>query len=381
MTAYTTEIDETEDALAEIMGQLDLNSLKKNSVGIITCHFDFTDTGFLGELCEKLPFDVVGMTTMASANRHGMGMYALSLTVLTSDEVVFETAMTGPLKPGDYKGAIEAAYSETVKKLPGPPSLIITFFPFFKNLSGALIHRAFDEVCGGVPFWGSAAAGADASYGHSNVFRGGEVAEDRLVMILLHGPVNPEFIVVSIPTKNIRKDRGTITDSDGCLLKRVNGISALKYLENLGLTIIKDASVTAPLMVYYEGSSVPVAVGIYSVDDDGNLLCGGEMTKGASLAVGEITNEGIMATAGESMTRLLECGKRDGALLLPCVSRYVMLAPEHDIEQKLIIEKLENGNVMPFMAAYSGGEICPVRDEAGVLRNRFHNYTFSVCVL
>jgi hypothetical protein len=234
-------------------------------------------------------------------------------------------------------------------------------------------------VCGGVPFWGSLATNLNVSYDHCNVFLNNNVIEGGMVMVLLHGPVNPEFIVVSIPTKNIRKDRGLITDSDGCLLKEINGIPAFKYLENLGITTKKDTGYLMPLMVYYEGSSVPVALGIYHVEDDGSFLCGGEVTKGASVAVGEITNEGIMATAEESVTRLLECGKRDGALLLPCVSRYVMLAPDRDIELKLISERLKD--VMPFMAGYAGGEVCPVRDEAGVLRNRFHNYTFSVCVL
>ena len=379
MTAYTTEVDEVEDALNEILGQIDLGALKKNSVGIITCHFDFTEAGFLGELCKKLPFDVIGMTTMASSDRHGISMYALSLTVLTSDDVLFETVMSGPLNRDNYREQMETTYSDAVKKLPGKPSLIITFFPYLYDLSGALMHRAFDDVCGGVPFWGSLATNSDVSYEHCNVFRGGDVTVNGMVMILMHGPVDPEFIVVSIPTQNIRKDRGKITDSEGCMLKKIDGIPAWKYLENRGVAIMKDASITTPLMVYYEGSTVPVALAVYTVNDDGSLLCGGEMTTGASIAVGEITSEGILSTAEEGMTRLQDCGKKNGAIFLPCVTRYVMLVPDHDGELKLVDSRLENGKVMPFMAGYSGGEICPVRDESGVLQNRFHNFTFSIC--
>ena len=381
MTAYTEEVDEIEDALKEIFGQIDMGTLKKNTVGLITCHFEFTDTGFIGELCQKLPFSVIGMTTMASANPHGKGMYALSLTVLTSDDVVFETAMTKPLTPEGYREEIETVYSGAVKKLPGDPSLIFTFFPYPNGVSGAVMHRTFDEICGGVPFWGSIATDPDISYLHSNVFHNGEVSTEGIVMVLLHGPVDPEFIVVSIPTQNIRKDRGQITDSEGCLLREVNGIPVLKYMENMGVMIMKDASIVTPLMVYYEGSSVPVALAVYSVNDDGSFLCGGEVTKGASVTIGEITAEGILSTAGEGTDRLLEYGKRSGALFLPCVSRYVMLVPNSDNEMNLVIEKLGDGKVMPFMVGYSGGEICPVRDESGVLRNRFHNFTFSACVL
>ena len=381
MAAYTTEIDEVEDALNEILGQIDLGTLKKHTVGLITCHFDFIDTGFIDELCSKLPFDVIGMTTMASANQHGYSMYALSLTVLTSEEVIFETAMADSLGPDDYREKLECAYSKTVRKLPGRPSLIITFFPYLRNLSGAMMYRALDDVCEGVPFWGSIATNTDVSYEHCAVFRNGESHKNGLVFALIYGPVDPEFIVVSIPTQNIQKIRGQITDSDGCVLKEINGIPAMKYLENIGMVIMKDASITMPLMVYYEGSSVPIATAVYSVNDDGSLYCGSEMPKGAAIAVGEITNDGITATAGESAARLLECGRRNGALILPCVTRYVMQKPNHSGEIELISDRLENGKVMPYMMGYSGGELCPVRDESGTLRNRFHGFTFSACVL
>ena len=381
MTASTTEVDEVEDALDEILGQIDLEALKKNTVGIITCHSDFTDTGFIGKLCKKLPFDVIGMTTMASADLHGRSMYALSLAVLTSDDVFFETSMTKSLDPEDYREKIEAAYTDTAKKHSGNAAMIITFFPLHKKLSAALMHRAFDEICGGVPFWGSIASSSDVNDESCHVFRNGDISEDSMVMVLLHGPVDPEFIVVSIPTRNIRKDRGRITDSEGCVVKKIDEIPALKYLESRGVVIMKEATLTTPLMVYYEGSSVPVALAIYSVNEDGSLLCGGEMPMGALVAFGEITVDGILTTAGEGMARLLESGKKSGALLLPCVTRYITLGGDHNGELELIANRLENGNVMPYMGGYSGGEICPVRDESGVLRNRFHNFTFSGCVL
>ena len=381
MTAYTEEVDEAEDGIAEILGQINLGALKKNSLGIITCHFDFTETGFIAELCKKLPFTIIGMTTLASANPHGQSTFALSLTVLTSDDVVFEASLTQPLDPDNYREKIETSYVQTSGKLPGKPSMIITFFPYLKNLSGALMHRTFDDICGGVPFWGSIATDSDVSYIHSTIFLNGTISKGGLIMALLYGAVAPEFIVVSIPSQNIRKDRAQITGSDGCLLKEINGIPAMNYLTTMGVQIMENAPITTPLMVYYEGSSEPVALAIYTVYDDGSLLCGGEMTKGSFIAIGEITNEGIMETAGECITRVLKCGKKNGALLLPCVSRYVMLAPNHNAEVELIAERMEHGHVIPFMVAYSGGELCPVRDESGVLRNRFHNYTFCACII
>jgi len=124
---------------------------------------------------------------------------------------------------------------------------------------------------------------------------------------------------------------------------------------------------------------------IYAVNEDGSLSCGGEMTEGAVVAVGEITVGSVMASAEEALERVLGCGKRNGMLVLPCVSRYVMLSLDHNDEMAFVSEKISNGNPqgtprMPFMMGYAGGEICPVRDKNGVLRNRFHNFTFSACV-
>jgi len=381
MTAYTEEIDEIEDGIAEILGQIDLGALKKNSVGIVTCHFDFIHSGFIAEMQKRLPFELIGKTTMASTNQHGQGMYLLALTVLTSDELGFETGITEPLDPGSYREKIGAAYSATAQRLPGKPSLILTFFPNLKHMNAAMVHRSLDETCAGVPIWGGVATHTDATYDHCYIFHNGNHQKACLAMLLIHGPIAPEFIVVSMPLRNIQKNQGRITESDGCVLKEINGITAQKYLEGLGVTLMRTAPLITPLIVYYEGTPKPVALAIYAVNDDGSLSCGGEVPVGASVTIGEITVDSIMASAHEAMAKVLACGSRNGMLALSCVSRHIMLS-NHDEELNLIAKKMkpESGEVMPYMASYTGGEICPIRDNAGLLRNYFHNFTFSACV-
>lgn len=378
MTAYTEEVDEVDDALAEIFGQIDMGALRKNSVGLITCHFDFTDSGLITALCGRLPFDVIGMTTMASANRHGSGMYALSLTVLTSDEVFFETAATAPLAGGGCHGEIAAAYSRAREKLPGPPVMALGFFPYVNTVSGAAMVNSLDSVSGGVPIWGSLATNITVDFEKCRAFHNGGREPNILALLLIHGPVEPDFFLVSIPRQKIRDNRGIITSASGCVIQKINGMPALAYFEKMGVTI-KEASIVTPLMVYYEGAVEPVALGAYMVNDDGSLVCGGETPPGTTIAVGEITPEGIISTAEECIGRALGSGKKNGALLLPCVTRYLTLAPNQNSEMERVAEMI--GDSMPYMLGYSGGEVCPVRDESGTWRNRFHNYTFSACVL
>jgi len=380
MTAYTEEVDEVGEGIAELLAQIDLGALKKNSVGIVNCHFDFIHPGFIAEMHKKLPFDFIGMTTMASTNPQGQGMYSLALTVLTSDELAFETVISESLDAGDHNKEIKAAYSGAAKKFQGKPSLIITAFPNLKHLSGAEIHRSLNETCGGIPIWGGAATHTDTSYDHCFIFRNDDLRKDCLAMLLVHGPIDPEFIVVSLPLRNIQKNQGKITSSDGCLLKEINGIPATTYLEkSLGVTLVSNAPLITPLIVYYEGIPEPVALAIYAYKNDGSISCGGEVPEGASVAIGEITIDSIMTSAKEALDRVLNCGKRNGLMVMSCVSRHIMLF-NHEDELNLIVSKIERGKIMPYMAGYGGGEICPVRDKNGVLQNRFHNFTFSACV-
>jgi hypothetical protein len=377
MTAYTIEVDDVEQALAEIAGQIDSASLQKNSVGIVTCYTDFIESGIIGELHKQFSFNIIGMTTMASANQYGYDQYALSLTVLTSDDVEFETAFSNSLDSGNYPGQIALAYTDARGRMGGDPSMVITFFPYLENLNGADMLRVLDNACKGAPIWGSIATNI-ATFKRCHAFHNGDSGHNSMALLLMRGPINPEFVVVSIPEKNIRENRGIITGSDGCLLMEINGLPALQYLENIGIVLLPGAPTVTPFMVYYQGASEPVALGVYNVNDDGSLFCGGEMTVGAALTVGEISAGGILTTAEEAARRVIAAGRSGGALLLPCVTRCVMLAPNLTAEMQRVANII--GGAMPYMLGYSGGEICPVKDESGVLRNRFHNFTFSACV-
>jgi hypothetical protein len=241
--------------------------------------------------------------------------------------------------------------------------MIIGILPYLRELSGAEMVRTIDDICGGAPFWGSISTNVDISYEDCLAFRNNRLEHGVLPMILMQGDVNPEFVVISIPKKNIRERRGIITASDGCILKEVNGIPALQYAESLGVAIMKNATTVIPLMVYYEGTAEPVALGISSINDDGALLCAGEVPEGSAIALGEISGEGILSTTTEVVNRLLRSGRKGGVLMFPCVTRYLMLAPDQESEMSLVSNLMKKEG-MPFMLGYSAGEICPVRDES-----------------
>lgn len=379
-TARTSEIDEIDDAVREIKNQIDFTALKKNSGGLIFCHIDFVSSGMVAALCKELPFNVIGMTSMASADAHGYSLFDLTLTVLTSDDVTFEVGMTGNIDDSNYIAEIDRAYNQIRGRTDSDPALIFTLMPYIREVSGYEVVEALDKTCHGIPMWGSITNNIDFNYETVQTICNGKSLRGGLAMMFLNGPVEPKFIVSAIPERNIINRRAVITKSSGAILYEVNDLPVLEYLANIGLVITKENITTTPLMVYYGDAEEPVVLGFYTLFDDGSVLTGGAMPEGTSFAVGSIDAQGIFESAESGLERILDCKDRQATLLLPCVTRYIMLAPDQEGELQLIREKLNDG-VHPFMMGYSGGEICPMPGPDGKLHNRFHNYTFCACIL
>ena len=103
------------------------------------------------------------------------------------------------------------------------------------------------------------------------------------------------------------------------------------------------------------------------------------MPVGTPFSIGSLAADSILESCENGLQEVLSLPDRQVTLLLPCIDRYIMLAPNQDSECKLVVKKLDNSE-LPFALGYSGGEICPVPDANGKLRNRFHNYTFCACI-
>lgn len=247
-TARTSEIDEIDDAIREIKGQIDFTYLKKNSGGLIFCHLDFIESGVVEALCQELPFPVIGMTSMASADEHGQSLYDLTLTVLTSDEVSFEVGMTASINHNNYEEEVERLYQEIRSRVDEDPSLILTFMPYIGDVAGYEVVTAMDKTCHGIPMWGSITNSIDFNYEKVYTVCNGKSLGAGLAMMFLNGPVEPKFIVSSLPERNISNNRAIITRSNGAILHEVNDLPILKYLVNAGLIIAKENITTTALL-------------------------------------------------------------------------------------------------------------------------------------
>jgi hypothetical protein len=101
------------------------------------------------------------------------------------------------------------------------------------------------------------------------------------------------------------------------------------------------------------------------------------MPEGAFFFCGEIDSAGIMESARDALGRIQGLKEKNCLLMLPCVTRYIMMTPKPDEELRLARDTLGG---RPFVLGLSGGEICPVKDRNGIPRNRHHNFSFSACL-
>ena len=379
LIAQTSEVDDEGLAVSEILGQLNIGqNLKKNSVGIMTCYLDFIENGIVKAICEQLPFDVAGINTLNSATSGGEGPIALSLAVLTSDDVFFSAGVSAPL-PRDYKDSIRELYEKTSAKHQDKPSLILAFAPVAQySTAGDYLVDALDAASGGVPVFGMMPSDFTTDFRCPLIIFEGKTYKDSIAVILMSGQVNPKFIRMTIPEERTLKRKAIVTSSQGNILKEVNGSPALDYIKSLGL--VEDdglvSTQTIPLIVYNEDGSEPVARSIYALTPEGYPILGGLAPEGCTVGVGVIDHADVMSMISKMLGSLDEC---NFLLIASCMSRNFILGWDNMAEIKLAQSRL--GKDVPFLFVYVAGELCPVHSADGKLVNRFHNLTLIGCAL
>jgi hypothetical protein len=384
-TATTNEIDDIDAAVSGLLAQLDMegkNKLLAHSVGLISCFYDYVEYGVWQALCDALPFDVIGSTTIANAAAGNYGNTMLTLTVLTSDDVSFATAVSGPVDAED-KAPIKKLYDEAAARLPGKPSLILSFVPLLTSFGSDFYVDCMTEISGNVPNFGTLAVDHNPDYHDSMVLLNAGAWRDRFALLLFHGPIEPTFYIGTISDEKMFQEKGVVTASQGNQLQTVNGISMTDYLLSLGLTKNEEGTIaginTFPIIVDYNDGTMPVVRAMFALTPEGYAVCGGNIPVGSTLSIGNFDAEEIVATTARTLETAL-ANKHDTMLIYSCIGRF--FSQGYDSMAELgKLQKLMEGTDTVYMAAYSGGELCPVYTRDGDTINRNHNNSFVICAL
>jgi hypothetical protein len=377
-SAFTSEIDDVEFAVSEILKQLEPEkNCLKSTVAVVTCFHEFATGGIVAELYKKLGFPIIGATSTVTSTNSGLGQLDLSILMITSDDVVFTAACSPSLADG-----LEAPFTQMYQKaLSGhseTPKLIISAAPLMLSYAGDNYVEALNRVSGGVPNFGTLAVDNTADYLDSYVVYNDQVARDIYGIIVASGNINPKFLYASFSPEYILTQTATITRAEGNLLKEIDGFPVIHYMEKMGLAEngkVSDILHSIPFILDYAGNGIPISRVLLSWNGDGYGICGGLMPEGTKFSLGTWDKSDVLGTTARTIENVLQNENISTLILHSCLARSYSLGTDILSETEKV-NKTVNGRV-PFIFSYAGGEICPVRNAANA--NSFHNNTVIAC--
>ena len=108
---FTSEMDDLELAVEELMTQAEGFEFKKNSIAIVYGE-DFEYEELFDRLREYWDFDIVGCTAMSMINGVcGYTIDGISVMILSADDCTFSTGITNTLTKSNYIDEITDAYN------------------------------------------------------------------------------------------------------------------------------------------------------------------------------------------------------------------------------------------------------------------------------
>lgn len=380
---YTSEIDLVDNAIEDIRRQLAQITLLRNSVGIMVCHYDYVHSGVVAAVSALLPFPVLGYTTFSQATPATQGLFEMSITVLTSDDVTFHTLKGEHIGQADGPGKrIKAAYAQGVAGLDAKPSLIFSFLSMNISCSGDAYLRAIDATSGDTPHFGAMSVGEDDSGENSFVLYEGQALSDSFVMLLFIGDVRMRFYYGNYPEDKLLEQSASVTKAEGVWLHTLNNQPFLSFLKRNGYEDTPEAKVGLPTMPFLyrkQGEKSLIARTLVDYNEEGHGLFYGEIPEGAAFRAAAITADDLPGVTGDVVRQAVQEGEdSDTYFLFSCMGRYIALGMDITSEINHARAEIHPGTV--FFIGYAGGEICPI-EENGQLQNRFHNSSFVICAL
>jgi hypothetical protein len=346
-------------------------------------------SGMAQALADALPFEVVGVSLMIVAvnplqadapEDSGGGELCLTLLVMTGDDVDFKVAETPPVASHEaFAQACDDIFNSVTK-----PQLIFTFAPDYMGIPGDVLAATATKASGGVPIFGGYSCDNSPMYNENCfVISKNGASKDRIIFVLVYGNVNPKFYTASISEEKVLSRWALVTKSRGSELIELNGKPVTEYLDSFGLTeeITQNGPIHNLSLIISDETGAPFySRTMIKFTENNTLFCGGEVPEGVHVRVGLFERSDMLNTVRSILKKAVDeaNGKRAVALVVCCGTRVAVLGSDSLAEVNLLREMAGD---MPFLLGYAAGEICPLPFGDGRVFNRFHNQSFTMCIL
>ena len=394
ITLYTEEIDNLNEAAAELFAQAESFIFKKNSMGIIFTEEDTDYKELYTLLAKRWNFPIMGCTAMAMfLGNKGYCDIGISMLLLTADDCAFSVGMTGEINKDNYKELLTSKYKELAAALPDKPKLILSYAGMYmdgRNVGGDDRVDTLSELGEGIPVYGGTAAD---SFNTNNirVLYNGESTASGQVMALISGNISPKFICIN-SIENKRIFSYDVSKSCGNQVFSIGNQSFIDILRKEEMSVAKtnvfSDFLLSPFIVTLEkdgGDKVEAARSLSMLDyESGSGFFLGTVPEGSMLSIGIVNKTDVEKSVGLAIDGILKKMKESEQefhtmLCTTCCARFLALAGNATAE----VDSLD-GHIPPsisLMGMYSNGEYCPVTGNVtGKEYNMFHNFTFTIMV-
>ena len=394
-TACTLELDNPVAAASELAAQINKQlTLQKNSIGLILGDSDMDFAALNSELKKNFDFNIFGCTSAGMFGiNEGYEEFCITLLVLSANDCDFHLECSALINKNSALNAIETAYRAGETAIGGRPKLVIALAPRISDVFLDLYPDIVGEISNGVPVFGGIPSASPG--GKEFIFINDEIYTNRAVFLFITGNVRPYFCACNL-FDNIAEQKRRITKAEGNILYRVGDQTFLEYAKSLGLRFDFDdpdtrsfAFVSHPLLIEEntgDGNSISFVRTIGDVNlEEGYVVTLGKVPQGALMSIGVLRKGEITRSAEigvQEISQLLENSDNDykysTMLCVSCIGRSMVMAPNIDLEGKLVQSAL--GNKLKISGFYAWGEICPTAytDETAI--NCGHDETLSLCV-
>jgi hypothetical protein len=392
-------MDDAEAAVGELIEQINARGpLGKNSCGFVFCDAEMVHEDFMAELRGKLPFDIVGCTSIANFDtNNGATILSAALTVLTGDDVRFGTALTDAVNADNVRDELGKAYKTATDAAGGRGEILFLMPPF----DGAVYLDEYvdilDGLSGGTPVFGGLPS-SNVADGDILMFADGHVYKDRAALVLISGGVKPVFSVQNFLSE-ISQQKHIVTGADKNVIRTVEDETFVDYLRRLGMPVddlIAQGDlavyVSTPLKVYMssknERDKIPVARTIRTLNpEDGSGVLFGAISENSAVSIVTMKRQDIQDSCKmaireikEKISKASENGYKYSAIIcVSCGGRYMVMGDDKDVEGNMLRDNVPDGLTLSGFYAY--GEICPTIVENGRALNRVHNESIVICAL
>jgi len=390
-TSFTKEIDSPKDAIKEILEQLNPEkNMLKNTIGIIHFYHDFAKAGIWEQFLDVLPFELAGCASSYTGASGQHGDVAVSVTMLTSDDSYFVVRTIDDLDTktiDQVNKEVTHLYGELCAE--EKPKMIMPFLPPIPHCSITNLYFTMNGFDKDVFLFGMQAFNITGSYDTNFVFANSKMSVSMCAFVAFYGNIKPDFhIGSSFLDENSLWEEAVITESDGSLLKSINGISAVEYFKRKGIISSKNKGagiMTIPALITYQNGTKTGCAFLGIVKDTEYVFAARTLQDGAKITFTDMEGEKIL-TSAEAVMEEINTMKRNDLFICISAARAWSLGSNFFAELQKIYEcaqkyEKENGEPLRYSAVYTGSELCPIRDKLGNYKNMPHNYTFTICSL